>query len=179
LISKWSVFASTLLIGAVMAGSAAHAGGQYNVTFTDSNGDTGNVTFSVNGSNHITSASGTFTPDLGAALTVTAVSAYAGADNVFNSLGTAGASPAWFDYGGFSFTTSSGLSVNLAEDNPPSTPYSVDRSDLDPSGSPEFAATFNVQAAPSAVPEPASLLTLLAGGIGLAALRRRRVGQAG
>ena len=126
----------------------------------------------TNASNQVTSISGVAAGPGFQSGSITGLSSYASADNLF------GPSSPYVDFGGLSFSTTSGVTYNLYYN---AGVYRVSDSITDPSGSGPITNDSPVTLAVEvvAVPEPSAWALMLAGlGVGGAILRygRRRAG---
>jgi hypothetical protein len=152
---------------ALAAAGSAHAG-TYELHFTGTD-ILGSFVAMTDASNVLTSIAGSFT-DTGlgpSAFSLTGISPYAAADNrLFPT-------PSYVTFSGISFTTSAGAGndFNLFDNGGGS--YYLLAQSIDPGGT-TYADMPKLSLSVSAVPEPANLVLMLAGALGLAGLARRR-----
>ena len=167
-----SRFLSKLLAGgatslALTAAGSAHAG-TYELHFTGTD-IVGSFVAMTDASHLITSITGSFTDtDLSpSAFSLTGTSPYAAADNRLSP------TPSYVSFSGISFTTSAGAGndFNLF-DNGGGNYYLLPQS-IDPGGT-TYAGMPKLNLSVTAVPEPANLVLMLAGALGLVGLTRRR-----
>ncbi len=155
---------------ALMAATTAQAA-TYDLQFTGTD-ITGTFVATTNAANVITSITGSFIDtDLGATpFTLTGSSGYAAADNQL--FGT----PSFVTFSGISFTTSAGAGndFNLFDNGGGS--YYLLAQSTDPGGG-TYDGMPKVSLSVVAVPEPASMVLMLAGVVGLFGLARRRTAR--
>ena len=150
-----------------LTAGAAHAA-TYELHFTGTD-ISGSLVAMTNASNVITSITGSFTDsDLSpSAYTLTGMSGYAAADNYL--VGT----PSYVTYSGLSFTTGAGAGNDFnIFDNGGGNYYLLAQS-TDPGGA-AYAGMPRLNLSVTAVPEPANLVLMLAGALGLIGMTRRR-----
>ena len=158
--------AGAMSLALTAAGSAHAAAYELHFTGTDI---TGSLFAITNASNVITSITGSFTDsDLSpSAYTLTGTSLYAGADNHLV------ATPSYVTYAGLSFSTSAGAGNDFnIFDNGGGNYYLLAQSN-DPVGA-AYAGMPQLNFSVTAVPEPANVMLMLAGVLGLVGLARRR-----
>ena len=160
------------LLGAAAAALALAAGSAnaatYELQFTGTD-ISGSLFATTNASHVITSIAGSFTDlDLSpSAYTLTGTSGYAAADNHLVD------TPSYVTFSGISFTTSAGLGNDFnIFDNGGGNYYLLAQSN-DPGGT-VYAGMPQVDFKVTAVSEPANMMLMLAGVMGLAGLARRR-----
>jgi hypothetical protein len=152
---------------ALAAASSANAT-SYELHFTGTD-ITGSLVATTNAGNVITSIAGSFTDlDLSpSAYTLTGTSGYAAADNHLVD------TPSFVTYSGISFATTAGAGHDFnIFDNGGGNYYLLAQS-TDPIGF-AYAGMPQLSFAVTAVPEPASVVLMLAGMVGLAGLAQRR-----
>jgi hypothetical protein len=160
------MFAAGLAALALTAAGSARAE-MFEFQFTG-NGVTGDIfANAVSEGAPITSISGSLTDaNVGAGtFTVTGLSSYASADNQL------GATSPWVTYSGLSFTTDTGGSFNLFDNNGT---YQLLTSLLNAGGYADATGSTNLQMTVSVVPEPGALALMAAGLLGLFGVSRRR-----
>ena len=155
---------------ALMAAATANAA-TYDLQFSGTD-ITGSFVATPNAANVITSITGSFT-DTDLSMTpfaITGSSGYAAADNQLFGM------PSYVTFSGISFTTSAGAGndFNLF-DNGGGTYYLLAQS-TDPGGG-TYGGMPQVSLSVVAVPEPASVVLMLAGVVGLFGLARRRTAR--
>ena len=152
---------------ALAAAGSAHAG-TYELQFTGTD-VAGSFVAVTNASNVITSISGSFTDTALAAtpFTLTGLSGYAAADNYL--VGT----PSFVTYSGLSFTTNAGAGNDFNIFDYGGGNYNLLAQSNDPGGA-AYAGQQQLNLSVVAVPEPANLMLMMAGGLGLLGLARRR-----
>ena len=154
---------------------AAHAG-TYELTFTG-DGISGDIFATTTGSGAqqtVTSIWGSLTDaDAGAGtFNVTGLSSYAGASNFYYTT-----SP-FVDFGGISFSTDAGGDFNLGLGGSNTTGQVLNTALLNPGGWAGVAGSDNIEMTSVAVvPEPANVMMMLAGVVGLVGLSRRRAAR--
>ena len=155
---------------ALAAGSANAATYELQFTGTDVSGD---VFAQTTGSN-VTAIWGSVTDsDVGpGTFAITGLSPYASSDNTLT------ATSPYVTFGGLSFSTAGGGDYNLADLNGyGGYSYVLLSSTLNPGGGVQSVGMTAITLEVSAVPEPGNLVLLLAGGLGLAGLTRRRAAR--
>jgi hypothetical protein len=162
--------AATAALALAAAGSANASTYELHFIGTDVSGD---VFAQTTGSN-VTAIWGSVTDsDVGpGTFAVTGTSPYASSDN------TLSASSPFVTFGGLSFSTAGGGDYNLADlDGYGGYSYVLLSSTLNPGGGVSSVGMTAIALEVSAVPEPGNLVLLLAGGLGLAGLTRRRTAR--
>lgn len=156
---------------ALAATGSAHAA-TYDLQFTGTNvsGDVFATTSGTGSSQAVTSISGwVLDSEVGAGpFTITGLSGYAGATNVFYT-----ASP-YVDMGGISFTTATGGDFNLGLGGAGATGQLLNAMAIDGGGYAGVPGSTDIVMNAVAVPEPGSLALMVAGVLGLFGLTRRR-----
>jgi hypothetical protein len=162
--------ASAMTLGMLAAGAAQAATYELQFTGTDVSGDVFATTTGTGGVQTVVGVSGWVMDSEVAAGTfaITGLSSYAGASNLFYQ-----ASP-FVDFGGLSFSTVSGGAYNLGLGGSNATGLVLNAANLNAGGYPGIAGSTNITMTATAVPEPAPLMLMLAGIVGLFGLTRRR-----
>jgi len=155
---------------ALAAGSANATTYELQFTGTDISGD---VFAQTTGSNVTAIWGSVADSEVGpGTFTITGLSPYASSDN------TLSASSPYVTFGGLSFSTAGGGDYNLADlGGYGGFSYVLLSSVLNPGGGVQSVGMTSVGLEVSAVPEPGSLVLLLAGSLGLAGLSRRRAAR--
>lgn len=165
------LFAGAASLALAAAGSANAA--TYELTFTGTN-VSGEVFAQTTGSNVSSIWGSVSDADLGpGSFAVTGLSSYASSDKTLS-----GSSP-FVTLGGLSFSTAGGGDFNLADLDGYAgySGYVFLSSMLNPGGGVSSVGMTSITLAVSAVPEPGRLVLMLAGGLGLLGLSRRRAAR--
>ena len=170
-----SRFLSRLLAAGATALALAVAGSAHAATYElhfTGTGIAGSFVAQTNASNLITSITGSFTDTALAAtpFTLTGISGYAAADN--DLVGT----PSFVTYSGLSVTTSAGAGNDFNIFDNGGGNYDLLAQSNDPGGA-AYDGMPRLSLGVVAVPEPTNLMLMMAGGLGLASLARRRVAR--
>ena len=157
--------------------TAAKAGPTYQVSFTDTGGDSASFVLDLGtdlggGVYDVSSITGTFLDGTAGAstFTITGLSSYASSDNTFNVNGNVLDTIGYVTFSGLSFALSDGVAINFYDDGLAG--YGVLHSDTNSGGFPPqfFVTSLNVLE----VPEPISAALLLMGLTMVGVVRRQR-----
>jgi len=161
---------SVMALALLGAGGVQAATYELQFTGTDVSGDVFATTTGTGAVQTVVGISGWVTDsEVGAGtFSITGLSSYAGATNLFYQ-----ASP-YVDFGGLSFSTVSGGDYNLGLGGSNATGLVLNASIINPNGNPGIAGSTNIEMTATAVPEPAPLVLMLAGVVGLFGMTRRR-----